>query len=442
MEKMRNMAVGMTKIIGVKAREVLDSRGNPTVEVEVHLSGGAKGRAAVPSGASTGKREALELRDGDPKRFLGKGVQKAVKNVQEIIAPKVRGREATDQVGLDHFLIELDGTENKSKLGANAILGVSLAACRASAQALGVPLYRYLGGSGAREIPVPMMNFINGGAHADNALDIQEFMIVPVGAKNFSEALRMGAEVFHHLRQILKKKGYPTSVGDEGGYAPRLESNEQALRVIMEGITQAGYGPGKDVFLALDSAASAFYKGGSYVFKTGKEKRLSSEGMIDFYEDLVERYPIKSLEDALAEGDWEGWEKLTRRLGKRVQIVGDDIFVTNPKIFQKGIERGVANSILIKVNQVGTMTETLEAIEMAKRAGYTAVVSHRSGETEDSFIADLAVAANVGQIKSGSACRSDRMAKYNQLLRIEEELGESAIFGGAQVFYSIRKVRI
>jgi enolase len=312
-----------------------------------------------------------------------------------------------------------------------------MAACRASAQALGVPLYRYLGGSGAREIPVPLMNFINGGAHADNALDIQEFMVVPAGAKNFSEALRMGAEVFHHLRQILKTKGYSTSVGDEGGYAPRLESNEQALQLIIEGVTRAGYRPGKDVFLALDSAASSFYKDGGYVFKTGKEKKLSSEQMIDFYEDLVERYPIKSLEDALAEGDWEGWEKLTRRLGKRVQIVGDDIFVTNPKIFQKGIEKGVANSILIKLNQVGTVTETLEAIEMAKRAKYTAVVSHRSGETEDTFIADLAVAANAGQIKSGSASRSDRMAKYNQLLRIEEELGDAAIFGGAKVFYSI-----
>jgi enolase len=437
LEKMEKEEAGMTNIIGVKAREILDSRGNPTVEVEVHLSGGTKGKAAVPSGASTGEREALELRDGDPKRFLGKGVQKAVRNVQGIIAPQIKGMEAADQVALDYFLIGLDGTENKSKLGANAILGVSMAACRASAQALGVPLYRYLGGSGAREIPVPLMNFINGGAHADNALDIQEFMVVPAGAKNFSEALRMGAEVFHHLRQILKKKGYSTSVGDEGGYAPRLESNEQALQLIVEGITRAGYGPGKDAFLALDSAASGFYKDGGYVFKTGKEKKLSSEEMIDFYEDLVERYPIKSLEDALAEGDWKGWEKLTRRLGKRVQIVGDDIFVTNPKIFQKGIERGVANSILIKLNQVGTVTETLEAIEMAKRAKYTAVVSHRSGETEDSFIADLAVAVNAGQIKSGSASRSDRMAKYNQLLRIEEELGGAAIFGGAKVFYSI-----
>ena len=431
---------GMTKIVEVKAREILDSRGNPTVEVEVCLSGGSKGRAAVPSGASTGEREALELRDGDPERFLGKGVQKALKNVREVIAPKIKGIEATDQVTLDLRMIELDGTENKSKLGANAILGVSMAACRAAAQALGVPLYRYLGGAGARELPVPLMNFINGGAHADNALDIQEFMVVPAGAKNFAEALRMGAEIFQHLRQILKKKGYSTSVGDEGGYAPRLESNEEALKWIVGGIVQAGYEPGKDAFLALDSAASGFYKEGGYVFKTGKEKKLSSEGMIDFYEDLVQRYPIKSLEDALAEGDWEGWEKLTRRLGKRVQIVGDDIFVTNPKIFRRGIKQGVANSILIKLNQIGTVTETLEAIEMAKRAGYTAVVSHRSGETEDPFIADLAVAANVGQIKSGSASRSDRMAKYNQLLRIEEELGEAATFRGEKVFYSIGEV--
>jgi len=430
----------MTKIKEVKAREILDSRGNPTVEVEIYLSGGAKGRAAVPSGASTGEREALELRDGDGKRFLGKGVQKAVKNVQEIIAPRIKEMEATDQVALDRAMIELDGTENKSKLGANAILGVSMAACRASAAALGIPLYRYLGGAGAREIPVPLMNFINGGAHADNALDIQEFMVVPAGAKKFAEALRMGAEIFHHLRQILKKKNYSTSVGDEGGYAPRLGSNEEAIQWIVEAITRAGYGPGKDAFLALDSAASGFYKDGAYALKAGKKKKFTADEMIDFYEDLVNRYPIKSLEDALAEGDWEGWEKLTRRLGKRVQIVGDDIFVTNPKIFCQGIEKGVANSILIKLNQIGTVTETLEAIEMAKRARYTAVVSHRSGETEDSFIADLAVATNVGQIKSGSASRSDRMAKYNQLLRIEEELGEAALFRGVKVFYSIGEV--
>jgi len=427
----------MTKIEVVKAREILDSRGNPTVEVEVYLSGGAKGRAAVPSGASTGEREALELRDGDAKRFLGKGVQKAIKNVREVIAPKIKGMEATDQIALDEFMVELDGTENKSKLGANAVLGVSMAACRASAAALGVPLYRYLGGTGAREIPVPMMNFVNGGAHADNALDIQEFMVVPAGAKNFAEALRMGAEIFQHLRQILKKKGYSTSVGDEGGYAPRLGSNEEAIQCIVEGITRAGYVPGQDAFLALDSAASGFYKDGAYFLKAGKKEKFTADEMVDFYEDLANRYPIKSLEDALAEGDWDGWEKLTRRLGKRVQIVGDDIFVTNPRILRQGIEKGVANSILIKLNQIGTVTETLEAIEMAKRAHYTAVVSHRSGETEDAFIADLAVAANVGQIKSGSASRSDRLAKYNQLLRIEEELGKSAVFRGVQVFYSI-----
>jgi enolase len=427
----------MTKIEAVKAREILDSRGNPTVEVEIHLSGGAQGRAAVPSGASTGEREALELRDGDKKRFLGKGVRKAVQNVQNIIAPRLKGMEAVDQASLDRIMIEMDGTENKSKLGANALLGVSMAACRASAQALGIPLYRYLGGAGARELPVPMMNFVNGGAHADSDLDIQEFMVVPAGAGNFAEALRMGAEIFHTLRQILKKKGYSTSVGDEGGYAPRLGSNEEALQWIVEAISQAGYVPGKDAFLALDSAASEFYEEGAYLFKTGKKKKLSSEEMIDFYEDLVNRYPIKSLEDALAERDWKGWEKLTRRLGKKVQIVGDDIFVTNPKILREGIEKGVANSVLIKLNQIGTVTETLETIEMARRARYTAVVSHRSGETEDSFIADLAVATRAGQIKSGSASRSDRMAKYNQLLRIEEELGDTAIFRGVKVFYSI-----
>ncbi|MCX5918733.1 MAG: phosphopyruvate hydratase [Deltaproteobacteria bacterium] len=427
----------MTRIEAIKAREILDSRGNPTVEVEIHLSGGAQGRAAVPSGASTGEREALELRDGDKKRFLGKGVRKAVQNVQKIIAPRLKGMEAADQANLDRIMIEMDGTENKSKLGANALLGVSMAACRASAQALGIPLYRYLGGAGARELPVPMMNFVNGGAHADSDLDIQEFMVVPAGAGNFAEALRMGAEIFHTLRQILKKKGYSTSVGDEGGYAPRLGSNEEALQWIVEAISQAGYVPGKDAFLALDSAASEFYEEGAYLFKTGKKKKLSSEEMIDFYEDLVNRYPIKSLEDALAERDWKGWEKLTRRLGKKVQIVGDDIFVTNPKILQEGIEKGVANSVLIKLNQIGTVTETLETIEMARRARYTAVVSHRSGETEDSFIADLAVATRVGQIKSGSASRSDRMAKYNQLLRIEEELGDTAIFRGVKVFYSI-----
>ncbi len=429
----------MTKIVELKAREILDSRGNPTVEAEIFLSGGARARAAVPSGASTGQREALELRDGDKGRFLGKGVSRAVDNIRKIIEPAVKGMDAQRQADVDRVMIELDGTENKSKLGANAILGVSMAVCRAAAQALDIPLYRYLGGAGARQIPVPMMNFINGGAHADSALDIQEFMVVPAGAKTFREALRMAAEIFHHLRQVLQKKGYSVSVGDEGGYAPRLESNEEALQRITEAISQAKYEPGKDVFLALDSAASEFFEDGRYVLKAGKEKKLTSDQMIDFYEDLVNRYPIISLEDALAEGDWEGWEKLTRRLGKKVQIVGDDIFVTNPKIFARGIEKGVANSILIKLNQIGTVTETLEAIEMAKKARYTCVISHRSGETEDPFIADLAVATNAGQIKSGSACRSDRMAKYNQLLRIEEELGPAAVFKGKQVFYSIPK---
>jgi enolase len=429
----------MMKISEIKAREILDSRGNPTVEVEVFLNGGAVGRAAVPSGASTGEREALELRDGDKKRFLGKGVLKAVGNIREIIAPKVKGMEATEQALLDRRLLEADGTENKSKLGANAILGVSMAACRAAANALGVPLYRYLGGAGARELPVPLMNFINGGAHADNSLDIQEFMVVPAGARSFASALRMGAEIFHNLRQILKKKGYNTSVGDEGGYAPSLGSNEEALQLIVEGIRQAGYEPGKDVFLALDSAASEFFHDGGYVFKVGGGKKLSTNDLIDFYEDLVNRYPVVSLEDALAERDWDGWGKLTARLGKRVQIVGDDIFVTNPKIFRKGIEKGVANSILIKLNQIGTVSETLEAIEMAKKAKYTAVVSHRSGETEDAFIADLAVAVNAGQIKTGSVSRSDRMAKYNQLLRIEEQLGETAVFSGRKAFYSIEE---
>jgi enolase len=429
----------MTRIVELKAREVLDSRGNPTVEAEIFLSGGARARAAVPSGASTGEREALELRDGDAKRFLGKGVSKAVDNIRKIIEPAVKGMDAQRQAEIDGVMIELDGTENKSKLGANAILGVSMAICRAAAQALGIPLYRYIGGAGARQIPVPLMNFINGGAHADSSLDIQEFMVVPAGAKSFHEGLRMAAEIFHNLRQVLKKRGYSVSVGDEGGYAPRLESNEEAIQRIMEAIVQAKYEPGKDVFLALDSAASEFYKDGRYILKVGKEKKLTPDQMIDFYEDLVNRYPIISLEDALAEGDWGGWEKLTKRLGKKVQIVGDDIFVTNPKIFARGIEKGVANSILIKLNQIGTVTETLEAIEMAKRAQYTCVISHRSGETEDSFIADLAVATNAGQIKSGSACRSDRMAKYNQLLRIEEELGPSAVFQGREAFYSIPK---
>lgn len=429
----------MTKIIEVRAREILDSRGNPTVEAEVILAGGAKGRAAVPSGASTGEREALELRDEDKRRFLGKGVCKAIENVYKIIAPRIIGLSATDQLLIDQRLLELDGTENKSRLGANAILSVSMAVCRAAAEALRIPLYRYLGGVGTKEMPVPMMNFINGGAHADNALDIQEFMVMPMGASSFKEALRMGVEIFHHLRQILKKKGYSVSVGDEGGYAPRLAANEEALDLIMEGIARAGYTPGNEIFLALDAAASGFYKDGNYVFKTEEQKIFASEEMIGFYEKLINHYPIISLEDALAEGDWAGWEKLTTRLGKRAQIVGDDIFVTNPKILAKGIAQGVANSILIKLNQIGTVSETLETINMAKEAGYTTVISHRSGETEDTFIADLTVAVNAGQIKTGSASRSDRLAKYNQLLRIEEELGEAAVFRGRQLLERIKK---
>lgn len=431
----------MTKIIEVRAREILDSRGNPTVEAEVTLSGGVKGRAAVPSGASTGEREALELRDGDSQRFLGKGVRQAVENVHKIIGPEIIGLPATDQSLLDRRLQELDGTENKSRLGANAILSVSMAACRAAANALGLPLYRYLGGAGARELPIPLMNFLNGGAHADNDLDIQEFLIVPAGTKSFGEALRMGVEVFHHLRQILKKKGYGVSVGDEGGYAPRLQTNEEALDLIIEGITRAGYTPGKEIFLGLDVAASGFYKDGIYVFKKGKQKTFASDELIDFYDNLIDQYPIISLEDGLAEEDWSGWEKLTRRLGKKVQIIGDDIFVTNPKILAQGIAQGVANSILIKLNQIGTVSETLETIEMAKRAGYATVISHRSGETEDTFIADLAVAVNAGQIKTGSASRSDRLAKYNQLLRIEEELGQAAIFRGIEILDQFVKER-
>jgi len=429
----------MTKIVEVKAREILDSRGNPTVEAEVILAGGAKGRAAVPAGASTGEREALELRDGEKRRFLGKGVRKAIENIHQIIAPQIIGLSATDQILLDRRLLELDGTENKSRLGANALLSISMAVCRAAAEALEIPLYRYLGGAGAKELPIPLMNFINGGAHADNALDIQEFMVVPIGAPSFKEALRMGVEVFHYLRQILKEKGYSVSVGDEGGYAPRLGANEEALDLILEGIARAGYTPGQEIFLALDAAASGFYKEGSYVFKTGKQRKLSSDEMIEYYEKLVNQYPIWALEDGLAENDWEGWKKLTKRLGKQVQIIGDDIFVTNPKILAKGIAQGIANSILIKLNQIGTVSETLETIKLAKEAGYGTVISHRSGETEDTFIADLAVAVNAGQIKTGSASRSDRLAKYNQLLRIEEELGQAAIFRGKQILERIKK---
>ena len=429
----------MSKIKDVNAREVLDSRGNPTVEVEVYLESGASGRAIVPSGASTGEREALELRDGDKSRYMGKGVLKAVANVNGEIADTVIGMEAGDQAGLDKIMIELDGTETKSRLGANAILGVSLAVAKAAAGEAGLPLYRYIGGTNARELPVPMMNVLNGGVHADNNVDIQEFMIVPAGAPSFSEALRMGAEVFHALKGVLKAKGYNTSVGDEGGFAPNLSSNEEALEVIMEGIVMAGYKPCEDVFLALDPAASEFFEDGYYMMKAENEPRKTSDEIIDFYENLVNRYPIVFIEDGMTEDDWGGWKKITERLGGRIQLVGDDNFVTNAKLLKQGIENGIANSILIKLNQIGTLTETLDTIEMARRAGYTTVISHRSGETEDTTLADLAVAVNAGQVKTGSLCRTDRISKYNQLLRIEEELGTTAVFRGPIVFSRLKK---
>jgi enolase len=418
----------MTEIVSVKGREIIDSRGNPTVEVDITLACGAQGRAAVPSGASTGTREALELRNKRAKRYGGKGVATAVQNVNTTIAKGILGMDAADQTALDHAMIEMDGTRSKSKLGANAMLGVSMAATRAAAQAFGLPLYRYLGGINARVLPVPMMNVINGGAHAANNLDIQEFMIIPFGAKSLSHAIQMGAETFHALKKILKTKGLNTAVGDEGGFAPDLGSNEEALALIIEAITSAGYAPGKDMGLALDAAASEFYAKGKYVLKSEKRK-LSAEQMIEYYSDLVEKYPILSIEDGLAEQDWKNWEIMTERLDEAIQLVGDDIFVTNPKILAKGIDDGVANSILIKLNQIGTVTETLDAIEMANQAGYTTVISHRSGETEDTFIADLAVAVNAGQIKTGSMSRTDRIAKYNQLIRIEEELGAAARYG-------------
>ncbi|MEK7797236.1 MAG: phosphopyruvate hydratase [Nitrospirota bacterium] len=424
----------MSGIAEIRAREILDSRGNPTIEVDVALESGARGRAAVPSGASTGMREALELRDGDKKRYLGKGVSKAVANVRAVLAPSLLGRDAADQVGIDRRMIALDGTPNKGKLGANAILGVSLAVAKAAAAEAGLPLYRYLGGASAHELPVPLMNVINGGAHADNNLDLQEFMIVPVGAPTFAEALRMAAEVFHALKTLLKKKSLNTAVGDEGGFAPNLGSNEEALALIVQAIEAAGYAPGRDMALALDAAASEFYENGLYVMKGEAQAQRSSEDMIKYYEGLLSRYPIVSIEDGLGEQDWKGWKALTERLGQRVQLVGDDIFVTNPEIFAKGIAEGLGNSILIKLNQIGTLTETLETIEMAKRAGYTVVVSHRSGETEDVTIADLAVGLNAGQIKTGSLSRTDRTAKYNQLLRIEEELEGAARYRGRAVF--------
>jgi enolase len=412
----------------VKAREILDSRGNPTVEVDVLLSDGTLGRAAVPSGASTGEHEALELRDGDKARYGGKGTLKAVANVDDIIAPKVKGMDPSRQKELDKFMIGLDGTPTKSKLGANAILGVSLAAARAAANSKGLPLYRYLGGTKAVTLPVPLMNIINGGLHADNSLDLQEFMIAPIGAANFHEALRMGAETFHALKSILKKRGDSTAVGDEGGFAPNLKSNEEALELIVQAITAAGYKPGKDISIALDPASSSFYKNGKYVFKA--EGAKTAEDMINMYAGWIEKYPIVSIEDGLAENDWAGWKKMTKELGGKIQLIGDDLFVTNVKFLKKGIEEGCANSILIKVNQIGSLTETLDTISLALKNGYTAVISHRSGETEDTTIADLAVATNAGQIKTGSLCRSERIAKYNQLLRIEEELGKKAVYGG------------
>jgi len=424
----------MSQIDQTHAREILDSRGNPTVEAEIILMGGARGRAAVPSGASTGEHEAVELRDGDPKRYLGKGVLSAVRNVNELIAAELKGMDALDQRAIDRKLIELDGTPNKSKLGANALLAVSMAASRAAASSRKLPLYRYIGGDAANTLPVPMMNIINGGAHADNNVDFQEFMIVPVGAPTFSEALRTGAEIFHTLKSVLKKKGYATSVGDEGGFAPNLKSNEEAIETIIEAIAQAGYKAGGDVLLALDPASSEFYDGASYVFKKSDGRKLSSEDMVSFWSDWASKYPIISIEDGMAENDWDGWKALTEEIGQRVQLVGDDLFVTNTKFLQKGIDLGVANSILIKVNQIGTLTETLECIQLAKSNGRTAVISHRSGETEDAFIADLAVATNAGQIKTGSLSRSDRVAKYNQLLRIEEELGGAAKYPGRAAF--------
>ncbi len=429
----------MSQITDVYAREILDSRGNPTLEVEVFTESGVMGRAAVPSGASTGEREALELRDGDKGRYLGKGVRKAVENVNDIIADEIIGMEVTDQIGIDRKMLEMDGTEYKSKFGANAILGVSLAVAKAAAEESGLPLYQYIGGCNAKELPLPMMNILNGGAHADNNVDIQEFMIMPVGAGSFAEALRMGAEIFHALKGVLKAKGYNTAVGDEGGFAPNLSSNEEALEVIMEAIVKAGYKPGEQVLLALDVASSELFKDGIYTLENEKEPKKTPAQMVDFYENLVNKYPIISIEDGMAENDWDGWKLLTDRLGKRIQIVGDDLFVTNPRILKEGIQKGIANSILIKLNQIGSLTETLDAIEMAKRAGYTCVISHRSGETEDTTLADLAVAVNAGQIKTGSLCRTDRVAKYNQLLRIEDELDVTAKFLGKDVFYNIRK---
>jgi enolase len=430
----------MSLIETVWAREILDSRGNPTVEAEVVLETGETGRAAVPSGASTGEHEAVELRDGDAKRFMGKGVGRAVENVIEKISREIEGMDALDQTAIDEVLLALDGTANKSNLGANALLAVSMANARAAASFLELPLYRYLGGVNAKTLPVPMMNIINGGAHADNNVDFQEFMVMPVGAKSFSDALQMGAEIFHNLKSVLKSRGLATSVGDEGGFAPNLKSNEEAIETILEAVEKAGYKTGADgeIMLALDPAASEFYDGANYVFKKSDKRKLASDEMIAYWADWCAKYPIASIEDGLAESDWDGWKKITEQLGKKIQLVGDDLFVTNVEFLQKGIDTGAGNSILIKVNQIGTLTETLDAIELAKTNNMTAVISHRSGETEDSFIADLAVATNAGQIKTGSLSRSDRIAKYNQLLRIEEDLGSGAKYLGRKAFYQIK----
>ena len=427
----------MSAIVDIIAREILDSRGNPTVEADVLLESGVMGRAAVPSGASTGSREAIELRDGDAGRYLGKGVMRAVENVNTEISEALIGLDAQEQAFIDKTLIDLDGTDNKGRLGANALLAVSMAVAKAAAEESGLPLYRYFGGAGTMSLPVPMMNIINGGEHANNSLDIQEFMMIPVGAESFREALRCGAEIFHALKKLLDKNGHSTAVGDEGGFAPNLGSHSEALEGIMQAIQNAGYVPGKDVLLALDCAASEFYKDGKYHL-SGENLQLSSAQLVDYLATLVDKFPIVSIEDGMAEGDWDGWKLLTERLGNKVQIVGDDLFVTNTKILKEGIQKGIANSILIKINQIGTLSETFAAIEMAKRAGYTAVISHRSGETEDSTIADIAVGLNAGQIKTGSLSRSDRIAKYNQLLRIEEDLGDTATYPGREAFYNLR----
>ena len=426
----------MSEIVDVRGREILDSRGNPTVEVDIYLACGTMGRAAVPSGASTGEHEAVELRDEED-RYLGKGVQKAVKNVNTVISENLIGESIYDQTAIDQKMIALDGSDNKKNIGANAILGVSLAVAKAAAKSLGLPLYRYIGGTNAKELPLPMMNIINGGSHADNNVDLQEFMIMPVGASNFRQALQIGTEIFHHLKSVLKSKNYNTAVGDEGGFAPDLKSNEEALQVIMEAIEKAKYIPGDDVLIALDPASSEFYKDGNYILEAEAQSKKSPDEMVQFYADLCQKYPIISIEDGMAEDDWGGWKLLTEAIGNKVQLVGDDLFVTNTERLGLGIERGVGNSILVKVNQIGTLTETLNAIELAKQNNYTAVISHRSGETEDTTISDIAVATNSGQIKTGSLCRTDRTCKYNQLLRIEEELGDFAVFSGRKVFYNL-----